>query len=452
MYYELYKLRDKTLYLCETDKSITNNEHLYRDYRTNYDSFFDYWKTIIGDESRVVDFRLKKNILYIKTIYFDKDSWDYKEGIIKLDRRLIEDSNFMLMINALVIKFKKVKEKTLKNIENKKNTYFEREKMEAIALGNIRLFCEKGELRELGELDVPVQEYIEENKKRLLKFFISYKGLSIKIKVLLSIGLGVLSFPLVGFGSVYLVPLIYGIACIFETLYDISKRGKRQEEYLARSHEVTSGIPSQQTTLKRKLQETKDQFLDFILEDYKYIEAHIEGEFRDLFKDLKRQFNDLNGRFNLLKKYEIVYGTRMSKSTILNELVFLEMQLYGKANTRGFKEKRQITFGMKHVVERLAYLGFSLDDDLANNYIKAAKNTLNRILSLPYEGCEKDILKVLQLLIHYMSMHKNEIDFLRELSSIDDLVTEKINEAFAIEEKEDGLTATSLNNENQKTM
>lgn len=451
MNFELYKLNGEELYLSETRGLANANNKSYQDYRTNYDSFFDYWKMVIGNESRVVDFRLKKNILYIKTIYFDKDSWGYKEGIIKLDRRLLVDSNFMLMINALVINYKRIKEKTLKNIEDKKDTYFEREKMEAIALENIRLFCEKGELRSLGELDIPIQEYIEENKKRLLKFFVSYKGLSIKIKGVLSIGVGVLSFPLVGFGSIYLVPLIYGVSCIFETLYDISKRGKRQEEYLERSHEVTSGVSSFQTTLKRELQETKDKFLDFLLEDYKYIDAHME-EFNDYFKDLKSQFNDLNGKFNLLKKYEIIYGIEMSKYAILSELIVLEMHLYGRVNTRGFKEKSQMTFGLNQVVERLAYLGFSLDDDLANNYIKAAKNTLNRILSLPYEGCEKDTLEVLQLLIHYMSMHRNGIDFLRELSSIDDLVTEKINEAFAIEEKEEGLTATSLNNENRKTM
>ncbi len=447
MQFELYKLNGEELYLSEINRNNSSKRTKFSDYRTDYDSFFDYWKYVIEDEKRLEDFRLDRDTLHIKMIYFDWDCWRHEESTIKLDRKLLMDVNFMIMINSLVINFNKVKKDTSENIEFKKQRYLKEEKIEKVANECIRSYMQTGEVKNLYDLNGTVKHYVLDNKKRLASRFIS-RGLKKDLKeVALTVGVGACIFPFLGLNVLYLAPLIYFCASLGLDIISLKKGRANLDAYIKKVEELVSGNPSDETKKKQELQDTKDQFLDFILEDYKFMEANASWE----FDDLRKSFNSLNAKFDILKTMEVTSFRAISKPDLLRALILLESEMYSRTQKRGFKSKKDVKFNLEQLMERLAYIGCQFEE-IEDNYIEVAKNVLNRIWSLPYEGCESEILKILNIIIEYYAMGISGKEFLQKITDVDNQVTNMINEAFDIEDDSVAPISYSSGLENQKTL
>ena len=98
--FEVYKLGDSGLFLTRDDSNNSNN------ITSNFDRFFDYWRELIESRERVSEFELVGDSIHFTVTVFNCDGYLDVKGTFKLESSLLSNTNFMLFLNVLIIRFK----------------------------------------------------------------------------------------------------------------------------------------------------------------------------------------------------------------------------------------------------------------------------------------------------------------------------------------------------------
>lgn len=187
--------------------------------------------------------------------------------------------------------------------------------------------------------------------------------------------------------------------------------------------------------------ESKVSFVDFIERDLNFLRNHPEYEFaEEVVYGLGVEYSVTRWR-ELGSPYE-----GEDKEDFIKLLLEVEYDMY-KSNTRKGKYNREPNVGFDYLYEILEYLGWSKEQVRSDPFVYGVRSSMRTVIENPYEGCEAELIKMIDLTVSYLSMNgvgtvptsqeERAIyeDAKKTLDEIFDEVCRKINEANQIESK-----------------
>ena len=145
-----------------------------------------------------------------------------------------------------------------------------------------------------------------------------------------------------------------------------------------------------------------------------------------------------------LYSYFASCGNGFDKHYAMAKIALLEQYMYKRDGRTGFKKDFKVKIDIGEFMKRLELLGYRSGFDAIDPNIDAILKTVNRIYKNPYFDCELEIYGLLQVAsLYYKAVFEEGADiitnpesfFMKQVQEIDDRVSSKMGEAFAMEEK-----------------
>lgn len=426
----MYKLGDSGLFLTRDDSNNSNN------ITSNFDRFFDYWRELIESRERVSEFELIGDSIHFTVTVFNCDGYLDVKGTFKLESSLLSNTNFMLFLNVLIIRFKSKKSESLSTIENKKSDYFKPEVLASLAKVHAEYFSKNESIEIDSELKKAIGVYVKNNISHIPTTDIQINSLKyFPIALILTIAGIIVSelsgifggtFHNLGYISIGGAVLFSGINQCFILNAKMKKLSMFAEAYISEEKEKNS----EEKEPRIRLAEVKDKMYDFVLEDIHYMREIDSASFYSICK----RFDRFISEFGIYKTNEVCRGLELPKFICLDKLAVLEIDMYNisRGDCVGFINKDEVYFGKDKFFDRLSYLGIDREEVESDENIKSLFSVLDRVLSLPYIGCEKDIIKLLRIVQQYYESGKQicSAELLNRLQPVEKDISDMINWAF----------------------
>lgn len=442
--FEIFKIGENELYI----KSI-NTESIEKNFESNYDDFFGYWKELLEGQKRVTRFELVNDVLYFEVTNFRDDGYRDFKGSFRIKKELLEDTNFMLFLSILLVRFKSIKQSSISAVDILKDSYFSSQKLQSLAETYLKRY--NGECEDISkELRNAIGDYVRTNAQTLKKS-VPYKLSFIESALSGAISPAVLfAFCyFLGFSSSTIVLLGIMISVtvsgFLSKVFEVNGQTKALNKFVEQYSDIGDQKEKAESELRNKLQTAKDEMFEFVLNDTNFMRNMKD----DSISSLCRRFDRFIAEFSSCKTDEICKGFPIPKLRFLERLADLETEMYrvNRPERIQFIGVSEVAITKEIFFARLEYLGFPREMVENDFHFAGINRSLNRILDMPYSGCEAEILALLKIAQSYYSSEERicNAELLKRIGQVDDEIKMCINIAFKNEGEPEPITCTYKN-------
>lgn len=384
-----------------------------------YSEFRRRWKACIDSGDFVEEFKFEDGILHTECFSFSEREaqYSFETSDYEIALSLYQDEVFKAILDSLLKDYAEVSEKTKENIKNLKPNI----RKIGTYLNAIEAYFKNGNLGQRDESFISeLYDYIINNREGLRDFFgkeimkirhpfRSFFGkenfmATMVLSFICSLISLFFSMFLVFMDDWILVKISAGCAALslggffgggfalnnnfvndsFDKLYSelVDAVGKEKEK-----------AENLSVTLDEK-DLTQDAFLRCIKKASSYMDKHREADFSCEAQAMYRLVQDYK---KALKK-----ESGVDRFQFLSMLTKLELSIYSKSASDSMKYASVKEYMEQGLEDRLEFLGLLKIANIKDGSLEMVYNTIKRVLSFPYDGCEREIVELFQIAKDYV--------------------------------------------------
>ncbi len=430
-------------------KVKTTEKEVISEQVVTYDEFFDYWISRIDSKNEIsyFDFDTNFSSISLGIVAFNEIGYVDKTVELRFSLQIRQCAELLARFENLAIRYRQVEEETQANIDERKKYYHSNEGLEETCLKLIDHFAKNDKIPEMSErLKKAIIDFFWTNYDRIPvihKLRCSEALVRKNYKTLL-IGVQILVIPsilhfFINLPISYSLVLIAKNSAIFlfgKRIYNSLRDRKREDRF---SKNISESI----IKLIKQFEEEMSKEVEVNDVSKEYIKSIL---FRISMTADKSLYNDPKTKDLIAELYSYFAscGNGFDKHYAMAKIALLEQYMYKRDGRTGFKKDFKVEIDIGEFMKRLELLGYRPGFDVLDPNIDAILKTVNRIYKNPYYDCELEVYSLLYLAsLYYEAVFDEEVDaitdpdasLMEKIQEIDDRVSSKMGEAFAMEEK-----------------